>query len=227
MTTTPSSRFGELPTFELPSCLQFLKLKNFPLKVYPAVNEPELLKKDTLFVYGPGKSTWFDVDCLQIQMYLNFCGIDYDTYSINQPEASPSGELPFLQTVVGKTFGAQEIIHWVTETRNIQRELSNELDKQQAKAFVTLVEQKLKPALLFSMWLEPPNANEITFKSYYGHLPQPINQIVFYKKQSQVTKSLLADRDILVREEIYQEAMKALEALSVKLGDSTYFFNSR
>lgn len=70
MTSTPSSRFGELPTIELPSFLEFLKLKKFPLKVYPSVKEPKPLTKDTLYVYGPGKKrkTWFDVDCLQIQV---------------------------------------------------------------------------------------------------------------------------------------------------------------
>jgi len=71
MTDTPSSRFGELPTLELPSFLEFLKLKNFPLKVYPSVYEPPRPTKDTLFIYGPGyrnNQASFDVDCLIIQV---------------------------------------------------------------------------------------------------------------------------------------------------------------
>lgn len=69
--TTPASRFGELPTLELPSFLEFLKLKNFPLKMFPAVNEPERPNHDTLFIYGPGyrnSEASFDVDCLIIQV---------------------------------------------------------------------------------------------------------------------------------------------------------------
>lgn len=69
--TTPSARFGELPSIELPACLDFLKLKNFPLKVFPAVNEPERPVDDTLFIYGPGyrnSQASFDVDCLIIQV---------------------------------------------------------------------------------------------------------------------------------------------------------------
>ncbi|KAG1494734.1 hypothetical protein G6F46_011211 [Rhizopus delemar] len=226
MTSTPSSRFGELPTIELPSFLEFLKLKKFPLKVYPSVQEPKPLTKDTLYVYGPGKKrkTWFDVDCLQIQAYLKFCGIEYDIYPINQPEASPSGKLPFLATVVGEVYDEHQIIHWVKETRKMEKELSSDIE--QSKAFITLVEKKLKPALLFSMWLEPLNANEITCKAYYDHLPAPVNHAVFYKKQNEVTKLLLTEKDILVREEIYQDAANALEALSVKLGNDTYFFGS-
>lgn len=52
------------------------------------------------------------------------------------------------------------------------------------------------------MWLEPLNANENTLDLYYEHLPTPINHVVFYKKQNEVTNLLLADRDILVREEV-------------------------
>lgn len=71
MTDTPSSRYGQLPSLELPTCLEFLKLKNFPLKTFPAVNEPIRPTKDTLFIYGPGhkrNQASFDVDCLVIQV---------------------------------------------------------------------------------------------------------------------------------------------------------------
>lgn len=74
MTDTPSSRYGQLPSLELPACLDFLKLKNFPLKTFPAVNEPSRPTEDTLFIYGPGhkrNQASFDVDCLVIQVIPN------------------------------------------------------------------------------------------------------------------------------------------------------------
>ncbi|KAI8880481.1 hypothetical protein K501DRAFT_335374 [Backusella circina FSU 941] len=227
--TTPSSRYGELPRFELPACLEFLKLKQFPLKTFPAVYEPERPTQDTLFIYGPGyrnTSGSFDVDCLQIQMYLKFCNVDYVISNSNEPEASPTEKLPFLATVVGSIYGEEEILNWVKETLNKEKTLASEKDQQQSKAFETLVQTKLKAALLFSMWLEPINASEITYKSYFGHVPSPVDKVVSFKQQNKVVQSLLADRDILVREEIYQDAAKTLEALSVKLGDNTYFFGS-
>lgn len=228
-TATPSSRFGELPTIELPSFLEFLKLKNFPLKTFPAVNEPERPTDDTLFIYGPGyrnSEASFDVDCLIIQMYLKFCGVDYKVYNINEPESSPSGKLPFLATVTGAIYNSEQVINWVKDTRNKAKELSEDNDKDQAKAFIALVENKLKAALLFSMWMEPLNATEISNKYYYGHVPTPINKVLAYKKQNEVVQTLLTDRDILVREEIYQDAAQTLEALSVKLGTQKYFFGA-
>lgn len=71
---TPSARYGQLPTLELPSFLQFLKLKGFPLKTYPAVYEPFRPTQDTLYLYGPGitkSQASFDVDCLIIQVHDN------------------------------------------------------------------------------------------------------------------------------------------------------------
>lgn len=66
----PPATWPALPTIELPSALDFLKLKNFPLKVYPAVYDRPKLQNDTLYIHGPGwrkSSASFDVDCLQIQ----------------------------------------------------------------------------------------------------------------------------------------------------------------
>lgn len=66
----PPATWPALPNFELPAALDFLKLKNFPLKVYPAVYDRPKLQHDTLYIHGPGwrkSSASFDVDCLQIQ----------------------------------------------------------------------------------------------------------------------------------------------------------------
>ncbi|KAI9485239.1 MAG: hypothetical protein EXX96DRAFT_473800 [Benjaminiella poitrasii] len=227
MTETPSSRYGELPTLQLPPFLDFLKLKNFPLKIFPAVNEPFRPTKDILYIYGPGyrkNQASFDVDCLIIQMYLKFCGIQYEVNYINESAASPSGRLPFLATVAGAVCDSQEIIQWVKETRNMEKQVKSH--QEQSKAFMALVETKLRAALLFSMWLEPLNANQITRKAYFGHVPKPVDMIIFHRKQNEIVQRLLSDRDILVREEIYEDAARTLEALSIKLGDETYFYNS-
>ncbi|KAI8350152.1 hypothetical protein BD560DRAFT_427451 [Blakeslea trispora] len=238
---TPSSRYGQLPTIELPSFLEFLKLKNFPLKTYPAVNEPYRPTKDTLYIYGPGyrnNQASFDLDCLIVQMYLKFCGIEFDIDCLNEPAASPSGrnhsykkflvdilfmhmlgKLPFLATVTGAIYDSSQILDWVKNTRHMEKELSLEKDREQAKAFLSLAQNKLGAAL-------PLNANRTAHNSYFGHTPKPVDWILSYHKQNEVVQALLADRDILVREEIYQDASQALEALSTKLGNNTYFFNA-
>ncbi|KAI8379192.1 uncharacterized protein BYT42DRAFT_495800 [Radiomyces spectabilis] len=225
-TPTPTERFGQLPGLpQLPACLEFLKLKQFPLKVFPPVDKPATLTKDTLYIYGPGwRNSWasFDVDCLQMQMYLKFCDVDFDIVNSNEPHASPSGKLPFLVTVPGAVYESAKIHQWLKDTQK-EKTLPSATGEQ-AKAFIALANSKLYAALLFSQWLEPLNYSEITSKAYYSQVPSPINWVLAYRKKTDVVQRLLTDRDILVREEIYQDAANALEALSVKLGDDTYFF---
>ncbi|KAL0086614.1 hypothetical protein F4703DRAFT_1527250 [Phycomyces blakesleeanus] len=227
MTTTPSERFGVLPKIELPACLEFLKLKNFPLKTYPSVYQPPRLTKDTLYIFGPGwRNTWgsFDAECLQFQIYLKFAGLEFDVINSNEPDASPSGKLPFLATVPGAIYHDQQIHKWIDDMGKSQV-LAGE-HSEDAKAFISLANTKLNAALIFSMWLEPLNYSKATSEAYFGHVPAPVDYILAYKKQNKVVQQLLADRDILVREEIYSDAVHALEALSVKLGEATYFFGS-
>ncbi|KAI8340744.1 hypothetical protein BC941DRAFT_418078 [Chlamydoabsidia padenii] len=223
MDNTPLPR---LPVIELPPFLEWLKLKSFPLKTYPAVNQPERIQNDTLYIYGPGPrdtpTSSFDVECLQVQTYFKFCNIKVDICNSNEPDASPSNQLPYLATVVGKVLTGTDITQWVKDN-NKATSLGDKQDE--ATAFISMIKSKLHSALLFSIWLEPLNYNQHTFKLYYNHIPTPINSIMGNRKKDQVVEQLLADRDILSREEIYTEAAQVLEALSVKLGDHTYFFD--
>ncbi|KAI9494753.1 hypothetical protein BDB00DRAFT_955201 [Zychaea mexicana] len=230
MSTTADqpTQWPQLPTIELPPFLEFLKLKSFPLKVYPPVYERPKLTHDTLYIYGPGwRNSWgsFDVECLQMQIYLKFCDIEFEAKNNNEPNSSPSGKLPYLATVTGAVYDTDQIHKWVSE-RNKTKALASIADSEQAKAFIALARTKLHAAWLFSAWLEPLNYSEITSKAYYGHVPGPINHLLAYQKQNEVVHELLTDRDILVREEIYKDAAQALEALSIKLGDSAYFYGS-
>ncbi|ORX62470.1 hypothetical protein DM01DRAFT_1331889, partial [Hesseltinella vesiculosa] len=214
-----------LPTLELPACLDFLKLKNFPLRVYPAVNAPKRFENDTLYIYGPGPKgsvASFDVGCLITQIYLRFCNVHVDIVNGNEPDASPNKHLPFLVTVVGQVLAGQQIDQWIKDNEK-DTPLGNEEDD--AIAFMSMAQTKLHAAWLFSMWLEPLNYSTHASSFYYGHLPAPINSILASKKKDQVVEQLLTDRDVLSREEIYAQATEVLEALSVKLGDATFFYD--
>ncbi|KAF7723289.1 hypothetical protein EC973_002135 [Apophysomyces ossiformis] len=152
-------------------------------------------------------------------MYMKFCNIDVDIVNSNEPHASPSGKLPFLATVTGAVYHGERIHQWIKDMNK------DKPSEEQGKAFIALTKTKLHAAMLFSMWLEPPNYIA-TAQAYFGHLPAPVNSWLAYQKKNDILQTLLIDRDILVREEIYQQAEEALEALSVKLGDNTYFFDA-
>ncbi|ORZ16954.1 hypothetical protein BCR42DRAFT_413607, partial [Absidia repens] len=220
-----TSSLPRLPVIELPPFLEFLKLKNFPLKTYPAVNQPKRIENDTLYIYGPGShaspTASFDVDCLQTQIYFKFCNINVDVCNSNEPDASPSNKLPYFATVTGQVLAGAEIQQWIKDNNKY---ISLGEHQDEAIAFISMIKSKLHSAWLFSAWLEPLNYNGNTFRMYYGHLPTPVNTIMASRKKDQVVEQLLADRDILSREEIYADAAQTLEALSIKLAEDTYFF---
>ncbi|KAI8069319.1 hypothetical protein BC940DRAFT_237233 [Gongronella butleri] len=221
MSETPTPR---LPTLELPPFLEFLKLKSLPLKVYPPVNQPKRITNDTLYIYGPGprdSAASFDVDCLIAQIYMRFCGVDVAIVNSNEPKASPSGQLPYFATVTGQVLAGDQIEQWIKD--NNKDVLLDQL-KDEAIAFMAMLKSKLHAAWLFSMWLEPLNYSEHALPLYFGHVPAPVNSILGRAKKDHVTQQLLTDRDVLSREEIYADAGQVLEALSVKLGENTYFF---
>jgi metaxin len=74
--------------------------------------------------------------------------------------------------------------------------------------------------------LEPLNASKLTSAKYFGDVARPIDKLLSYRKKEEVVQSLLIDRDVLIREEIYQAAAETLSALSVKLGSNEHFFGS-
>ncbi|CAO3616738.1 unnamed protein product [Cunninghamella blakesleeana] len=184
---TENTPLPRLPVIELPPFLEFLKLKSFPLKTFPAVNQPKRINRDTLYIYGPGNEKFKD----SFDTYFKFCNIDADICYSNEPNASPSNKLPFFATVNNDIY------------------LGDHNDE--SIAFISMIKSKLHAAWLFSIWLESLNYKENTIKVYFGHNPSPIDLI-------------MADRDILTREEIYSDATLVLEALSDKLGDNQYFF---
>ncbi|KAG2173378.1 hypothetical protein INT44_008730 [Umbelopsis vinacea] len=217
-----------LPTIELPAFLEPLKLKKFPLKTFPATYEPTRPTKPTLQVFGPGwegKQASFDVDCLSMQVYLKFCGVDFDVVHSNEPYASPKVKLPYLVVPPDHCLYGEQIHHWLQKNEK-SKKLGKEAEDIESKAYVTMIEKKLGAALLFTLWLEPLNASELTSAKYFGHVSNPIDKLLAYRKKEEVVQSLLIDRDVLIREEIYQSAAETLSALSVKLGANDYFFGS-
>ncbi|GAB5588091.1 Metaxin-2 [Umbelopsis nana] len=217
-----------LPTIELPAFLEPFKLKKLPLKTFPATYEPSRPDKPALHIFGPGweaNHTSFDVDCLAMQIYLKFCGVDFDVVLSNEPYSSPKGKLPYLVVPPDHCLYGEQIHHWLEKTEK-QKKLSNEAESSEAKAFIAMVEKMLGAALMFSLWLEPLNANELTCPKYFAQVSSPIDKLLAYRKKEEVVQSLLIDRDVLIREEIYQAAAEALSALSVKLGSKEHYFGS-
>ncbi|RKP05770.1 hypothetical protein THASP1DRAFT_32397 [Thamnocephalis sphaerospora] len=94
------------------------------------------------------------------------------------------------------------------------------------EAFIMLLETKLQPALLYWLWCEQDNYRAIT-RNYYGsNYTQPLDKIVPWTRQRTIT-NWVHNRyhGELTRERIYSDATEALEAVSRRLGKSTWLFD--
>ncbi|KAK9718738.1 Metaxin-2 [Basidiobolus ranarum] len=204
-----------------------LRLDQFPVYVHPSVFTPAELSKPTLVTYGPGwknQPTSFDPECLKWQTYLNILAYDYDIVYSNEPSQSPDEQLPYLVTVEKKCLTGEKILKYAKgQDPEKYAPEGDELISGDDKAFVSLVETNIKVATLFYFWCEASNYSEQTFEKYTKSYIWPLDKLIGYKMRSTVIDFLLTKKPILLKEEIYNEASQALQALSNRLGDAEYF----
>ncbi|GBC02350.1 hypothetical protein RclHR1_04590003 [Rhizophagus clarus] len=205
-------------------------LAKFPLKIHRSLYAARELDVPRLYTWGPGwksgQQTSFDQECVKWQTLLKFSKSDFETKSLNEPLMSPSGKLPFLVLTTGDVLVDDAIEKHVTDmySENLGS-LNNEQQEADSAAYIASADTKLRNALLYNLWCEPANES-ITYNKYVGHYAKPLDKLLFHKYKSLAVRELLTRKPVLDKEEIYQEANEALQAISIALGDSKYFFGS-
>ncbi|TWW79842.1 Metaxin-1 Mitochondrial outer membrane import complex protein 1 [Takifugu flavidus] len=98
-------------------------------------------------------------------------------------------------------------------------------------AFISLVEEKLRPALIYTFWVEPKNYVDVTRCWYAEHLPFPLNFFLPGQMQRhQLNKLCLqrGDESLEVgdelEKELYRDAAECMNLLSQRLGSHKFFF---
>ncbi|KAJ1617506.1 hypothetical protein T492DRAFT_917587 [Pavlovales sp. CCMP2436] len=99
-------------------------------------------------------------------------------------------------------------------------------ERADSAAYVALLEDALGPALLHSMWLEQANYEQVVRPVYAATLPFPLS--VYHPWQMQRrTYAYLARRGLASATEVHAKAVRALDALSVRLGARPFFGGER
>ncbi|OZJ02236.1 hypothetical protein BZG36_04542 [Bifiguratus adelaidae] len=202
-------------------------LSTFPLKTNAPVHTPTPLEKPTLFIYGPGprnSALSFDAECVVWQAWLTSCGVEYATEHINEPLSGPKGKLPFLVVPGGKTLNTDQMQHWLSKNYTVHT-LADPEKQADSQAIISLVETKLRDALLFSIFCEATNT-QLMRQTYFDHQSFPLPHFLAHQAREGAFDEILLRNDTVVRSEIYRGAAQALDALSVTLGEDDYFFGS-
>uniref|UniRef100_A0A8C7WXG4 Metaxin-1 n=1 Tax=Oryzias sinensis TaxID=183150 RepID=A0A8C7WXG4_9TELE len=97
-------------------------------------------------------------------------------------------------------------------------------------AFISLMDEKLKPALIYTFWIEPKNYVDVTRRWFAEHLPFPLNFFL----PGRMLADLLSGSPTGTKPasplclsfllQLYRDATECLNLLSQRLGSQKFFF---
>ncbi|XP_028428326.1 metaxin-1 [Perca flavescens] len=143
------------------------------------------------------------------QAYAQFAGAPLKLRKISNPWRSPSGSLPALRTNRTETLSRPSdiIIHLRKQKYNADYDLSAK-EGADSLAFISLLEEKLKPALIYTFWVEPKNYVDVTRRWYAEHLPFPLNFFLpgrMQRRRLETLQLLRGDQSLEAGDELEKE----------------------
>ncbi|KAM6958848.1 metaxin-1b [Aplochiton taeniatus] len=174
-----------------------------------------------------------DTDCLTVLAYARFAGAPLKVLKITNPWNSPTGTLPVLKTREEGCFTkpGNIIIHLRKQKYNADYDLSAK-EGADTLAFVSLLEEKLLPALIYTQWVDSKNYVDVTRRWYAKNIPFPLNFLLPNRMHNQQLERLrLVRGDPMlepgeeVEKEVYRDAVECMTLLSQRLGSHKFFFD--
>ncbi|MCJ8728693.1 hypothetical protein PDJAM_G00007400 [Pangasius djambal] len=182
------------------------------------------------------KGSWglpsVDTDSLIVLAYARFAGTPLKVHKISNPWRSPTGTLPALKTKEDGSFSqpSKIIIQLRKQKYNADYDLSAK-EGADTLAFISLVEEKLMPALIYALWIDPKNYVEVTRRWHAENISFPLNFFLPSRMQCQQLERVRLMRGNSTLEageeaekELYSDALECMNLLSQRLGSNRFFF---
>ncbi|KAF4088271.1 hypothetical protein AMELA_G00080530 [Ameiurus melas] len=182
------------------------------------------------------KGSWglpsVDTDSLIVLAYARFAGTPLKVHKISNPWRSPTGSLPALKTKEDGSFSqpSKIIVQLRKEKYNADYDLSAK-EGADTLAFISLVEEKLMPALIYALWIDPKNYAEVTRRWHAENISFPLNFVLPSRIQSKQLErvQLMRGNGTLeageeAEKELYSDALECMNLLSQRLGSNRFFF---
>ncbi|KAJ8000262.1 hypothetical protein DPEC_G00203010 [Dallia pectoralis] len=175
-----------------------------------------------------------DTDCLTVLAYAKFAGAPLKVHKITNPWRSPTGVLPALKSVEISSGSVSRpsniIIHLRKQKYNADYDLSAK-EGADTLAFVSLLEEKLLPALIYAQWLDSKNYVDVTRRWYAENIPFPLNFLLpnrIHTQQLERLRLVRGDSTLepgeQLEKELYHDAQECMTLLSQRLGSQKFFF---
>ncbi|XP_026855854.1 metaxin-1a [Electrophorus electricus] len=182
------------------------------------------------------KGSWglpsVDSDSLVVLAYARFTGAPLKIHKISNPWRSPTGSLPALKTKEEGSFShpSKIIIHLRKQKYNADYDLSAK-EGADTLAFISLLEEKLVPALIYTLWIDSKNYVEVTRRWYAENISFPLNFFLPSRMQHQQLERVRLMRGDGALEageeaekELYRDAQECMNLLSQRLSSNKFFF---
>ncbi|XP_023658788.1 metaxin-3 isoform X1 [Paramormyrops kingsleyae] len=170
-------------------------------------------------------------ESLVVLAYAKFSGAKLTIQPVDWTWKTLTGTVPALHCEGHTVTEPAQILNFLRKQRyNADYELSA---KQGADtlAYIALLEEKLRPALLHTFWVDTENYTNLTRPWFASRCPFPLNFFI-PGRQARVALSLILltkgesplHSITEVEAKVYNEAKECLNLLSHRLGTSPYFF---
>ncbi|XP_046747120.1 metaxin-2 isoform X1 [Diprion similis] len=184
-----------------------------PIKLYQPYEVEQILLPD-------------NANCLAVQAYLKMCGLEFQIEPRSNAEyMSPSGRVPFIQCGAFLVSEFDPIVSFISSKGS---SLSGELgatDKADMRAYISLVNNVLVNAEQYVCWVDQATLNSVTKPRHGSVYPWPLNHLLNWQKQNQITKKLNVlgwyNKSL---DEVFGEVKNCCTALAERLEGKTYFF---
>ncbi|KAI9662082.1 MAG: hypothetical protein M1829_006221 [Trizodia sp. TS-e1964] len=222
--------------FSIPKPIKRL-FEKFPLSTYeanqlPSTSIPQSYDP-TLYIFTTVEDSKlgapsFNPTCLKWQTYLKFCALNFRTVASSN-HASPTGVLPFL--LPGRSSAGAQVPVPSTKLPKLAFQHGQSIEEPASiryEAYMSLLDSRLRDAWLYNLYLEPANFSAVAYRLYVA--PCSSNSLVRFVIARQLRiaaeAEIIKSRPLIDPQDIYNEASRALEALSAHLGADNWFFNA-
>ncbi|CAG8958105.1 hypothetical protein HYFRA_00000450 [Hymenoscyphus fraxineus] len=207
-----------------------------PVLVYPPNELPQRAPKPsripTLYVFGreediaSGRPS-FNPGCLKWQAFLNIAGVKH-RLAASSNHASPSGQLPFLIPAANTSntnllpVRSNQLVKYAEDHGGYVEESTS----MRYEAYRSLLDHRIRNAWLYTLYLEPSNFSAVAYPLYVASASSNplVRASLSHQLRSAAEAELLKNSSIIDIDDLYSEADKAFEALSILLGDDQWFF---
>ncbi|XP_003216397.1 metaxin-3 [Anolis carolinensis] len=172
-------------------------------------------------------------ECLVVMAYARFSGAPVKVKIIDHCWRAPRGRVPLLisdDTVISQP---AKILNFLRKQKyNADYDLSAK-EGADTLAYISLLEEKLHPALIHTFWIEADNYYRVTKPCFASRIPFPLNWFLPRNMAGEALNRILLTKGgpplfsmAEVEAQIYRDAKECLNLLSHRLGTSPFFFGN-